>query len=313
MMTADEISARTARAVAAAADAGRALGLDVREPVVLHDAFSVVAHLAPAPVAARVPLVLPPALHGAALAARQQRELDVVAWLAERGVPVVPPSPLVGHAPVARDGFSITFWELADLAADHAAYVPVDAGLVVGLHEALREYPGADDLAFLAPVNHTVPSLLERLDGLPDLMAPADLERARHEWEMLAPVLGSRAGFARRFPGTAVQTVHGDGPSYNVIRTTAGVRFADFEDVALAPPEWDLALAPPEDVERYTAEAARRGLPAPDAEVLRVMGAARMLQLVASMALVPELPVLGEWLPAQLETWRGTPLAGGLA
>lgn len=312
MLPPDALQARTARALRAATDAARSLGLDAREPVVLHDAFSVVAHLAPAPVAVRVPLVLPPALRGPALAARQQRELDIVAWLAARDFPVVPPSPLVPRAPVAHDGFSMTFWELADVAADHAPYASVDAALVVELHAALRDYPEADALPFLAPVNHTVPSLLGMLTAVPGLLTDADVERAHREWALLAPVLGSRAGFEARFPGTPVQVVHGDGPSYNTILTTSGVRFADFEDVTLAPLEWDLALCAPADVEGYTAAAARRDAPTLDPAVLQVMNAARMLQMVASCALIPELPLLADGLAAPIAAWREMPVAGGM-
>lgn len=300
------VASRTARAVEAAAKAGRELGLDVRDPVVLHDAFSVVVHLAPAPVVVRVPLVLPPGLSGQRLAARQQRELDVVSWMHARGFPVVPPSPLVPPAPVARDGMSMTFWELADVADDHAAYQPVAASLVTELHLELRDYPARDALPFLAPVSHTVPSLLERLEAAPGPMTPADLDRARREWELLEPVLGSRTGFAERFPDTPVQTVHGDGPSYNVIRTKAGIRFADFEDVCLAPVEWDLALATQDEVESYDREAARRGLRTTDPIVLQHMNAGRMLQMVTSVGLAPELPMLADGLAPVLEMWRGS-------
>lgn len=137
-------------------------------------------HLAPAPVAVRVPLVLPPDMRegDGRLAARQQRELDVVAWLAGRGLPVVAPSPLVPRSPVARDGLSMTFREMADLAADHAPYAAVDASSVVALHAELRAYPAGDELPFLAPVGRSVPSLLERLATAPGLVAPPDLERA---------------------------------------------------------------------------------------------------------------------------------------
>ena len=37
-----------------------------------------------------------------------------------------------------------------------------------------------------------------------------------------------------------------------------------------------------------------------------------MLQLVAYLALVPQLPMLAEGLRPSLEQWRTTPLAGGL-
>ncbi len=313
VLTPDQPRPRTARAVRAATEAGRDLGLDVAEPAVLHDAFSVVVHLAPSPVAVRVPMVLPPDLRDGRLVARQQRELDVVHWLAEQGFPVIPPSPLVPLAPVSHDGLSMTFWELADVAPDHAPYGAVDGARVVELHVALRDYPAADGLPFLAPVNHSVPSLLalllspERTPDLPALLTPADEERARREWESLEPVLGSRAGFEARFPHVPLQAVHGDGPSYNTIRTTKGVLFADFEDVCLAPIEWDLALTTPADVESYDRGARERGERATDPEVLRLMSAARMLQMVGSVALVPEMPMLARGLAPVIEAWRRMP------
>ncbi len=49
-LTADDLAARTRRAVAAAVQGGRELGLAVAEGEVLHDAFSVIVRLAPAPV-----------------------------------------------------------------------------------------------------------------------------------------------------------------------------------------------------------------------------------------------------------------------
>ena len=59
MLTADDLAARTDRAVAAAAASGCDVGLTVAEPRVLYDVFSVVVHLAPAPVVVvRVPTVL---------------------------------------------------------------------------------------------------------------------------------------------------------------------------------------------------------------------------------------------------------------
>jgi hypothetical protein len=55
MLTSDDQAVRTDRAVAAAADAGRDLGLTVTGPRVLYEVFSVVVHLPSAPVVVRVP------------------------------------------------------------------------------------------------------------------------------------------------------------------------------------------------------------------------------------------------------------------
>jgi hypothetical protein len=65
-------------------------------------------------------------------------------------------------------------------------------------------------------------------------------------------------------------------------------------------------------LESYAREASRRGVPLADPEILQIMSAARMLQMVASAALTPQLPVLAEGLKPLLEAWRGMPFAGGL-
>ena len=71
-----DIARRTFAAVDAAVGVGREFGLTVTDAVVLHDVFSVVVHLAPSPVVARVPVVLPHYTDLGSLARRQQAELE---------------------------------------------------------------------------------------------------------------------------------------------------------------------------------------------------------------------------------------------
>ena len=313
MLSTEALAARTARAVAAAVDAGRSLGLTVSEPKVLHDVFSVVVQLAPTPVVARVPAVLPREL-SASISMQQQRqarELAAVSWLAERGVPVVRPSPLVAAKPVQRDGFSITFWELVDVVPQTEADMLPNTKLVPQLHAALRDYRG--ELPFLSPVALTVPSCLRFIEQHPELLAAEDLKRAQREWHTLEPILTSQRAFEAAFPHASVQPVHGDAPFYNVIHTGSGVRYADFEDVTLGPPEWDLAGAGPQYTAAYAEAAGAAGVRPLQEDVLQVMSAARNLQLVACMALVPELPLLGTGLSSLLDGWRNSPFAGGFA
>jgi aminoglycoside phosphotransferase (APT) family kinase protein len=309
-LTTAELAARTERAVAAAVSGGRDLGLAVSGGEVLHDAFSVIARLVPTPVVVRVPVALPVDLGLDAQLARQKRELAVVSWLKGRGAPVVRPSPLVPCEPLQRDGFSMTFWEHANVDAAAAPDYVADARYVAALHAALKDC--SEPLPFLAPLNHTVPGCLSVLERNPDRIAPADLERARSEWDRLAPVLASQRSFADAFPSASVQIIHGDAPAYNLIRTPSGPLFADFEDTTLGPAEWDLAGFGPEAAERYDAAAVRLGQRPLDRDVLRVMDAARSLQGVASLALTPQLPALREWLAPWLEQWRSSPFAGGL-
>jgi hypothetical protein len=310
-LTPEQLAARTQRAVNAAVESGRELGLSVTEGVVLHDAFSVLVHLTPAPVVVRVPVALPVDLQPLAQAARQRRELAVVHWLWQQGAPVVRPSPLMPREPLQRAGLSLTFWEHVEVDTAATPDYAADARYAAQLHAALRSCP--EELPFLAPVAHTVPGCLSLLDQHPELIAAPDLARARAEWKLLGPVLASRAAFLRAFPAANLQVIHGDAPAYNLIRSTRGPLFADFEDTTLGPVEWDLAGFGAEAASHYDAAAAALGLPALQRDVLRVMDAARALQSVASLALSPQLPALPGWLAPWLEQWRSSPFAGGLA
>ena len=130
----------TEHAIDAAAAAARDLGLTVADPTVLYDAFSVVVHLKPSPVVARVPMNLPDYLMDVEVAAhRQQRELDVAAWLVSHGHPVVAPSPLVPLEPVERDGFSMTFWQYVEQSGE-VDYL-ASTTRAAQLHAILADYP----------------------------------------------------------------------------------------------------------------------------------------------------------------------------
>ncbi|CAL9325194.1 aminoglycoside phosphotransferase family protein [Streptomyces olindensis] len=310
-MTPDQMAARSSRALSAAVAAGRDLGLAVTDARVLHDVFSVVVHLAPSPVVVRVPTVLLPYADPAHQSAQQRLELDVVAWLAEQGHPVIPPSPLVPREPVRRDGFSMTFWQFVEVDQSVEPDYVRNAGLVADLHAALRAYPG--ELPFLSAAEpRFVTDGLAALDGRPDLLDPADLDRARREWEVLEPVVGSRAGFEAAFPGIEFQPIHGDSPAANIVPAARGELYADFELTTLGPVEWDLAALGPDCEAAYDAAAERRGLRRLDEGVLRVVNAVGMSRAVACLALAPQLPLLVDALKPAVEQWRTMPFAGGL-
>ncbi|MCA1282915.1 phosphotransferase [Saccharopolyspora sp. 7B] len=309
-VTAQQRADRTARALAAATAAGRDLGLDVGAATVLHDAFSVVVHLSPSPVVVRVPTVLPGGTDVETQAARQRSELDVVAWLAEQGVPVVAPSPLVPREPVRRDGFSMTCWQLVE----HDTTAEPDyldrCRLVADLHLALRGYPGA--LPFLDAVDlGMITRGLADLAELPELLTPADLERAHREWDVLAPLVRSRQEFEAAFPGVGIQPIHGDAPAVNILTTPGGDLFADFELATSGPVEWDLAFLGADAAATYDAAARALGLRTLDDRVLRLVDAIGVLRSVACLALAPQLPMLAEAVAPVLDRWRDGPFAGG--
>jgi len=304
--TADQIAARTARAVAAATAAGRSLGLPVDDPRVLHDVFSVVVHLAPAPVVARVPTMLPRsyAEDPGPQTGRQRTELAVTGWLADRGQPVVAPTPLLPREPVRRDGFSMTFWEYVDERRDVDPPLEQRFDMTARLHAALRDYDGPG-LGFWAPLRDYIGDGLAELKDRPDLLDPADHQRAQRQWDEIGPALASREAFEAAFPGVAVQPIHGDAPSYNLICTAAGLRWSDFELVTVGPVEFDLAMTGDDGAAAYDDAATRLGLRTLDVRVRRLTEAAGQLAAVACLALVPQLPLLAEALAPAVDAWRG--------
>ncbi|WP_283136228.1 phosphotransferase [Rhizohabitans arisaemae] len=311
-VTSQGIARRTSAAVDAAVGAGRELGLPVTDARVLHDLFSVVVHLAPAPVVARVPTVLPHGTGLDSLARRQQAELDVTRWLADRGTPVIPPSPLLPREPVQRDGFSMTFWQFAEEDRGKEPDYVANCEIVADLHAAMRAYPGR--LTFLSAAEpwFVTQSLVE-LQKRPDLIGPDDLDRARREWRVLEPFVRSRPAFEGRFPGIDLQPVHGDSPPANIFSGVGGDLYADFELVTLGPVEWDMAALGPVYESAYNRGARRNGMRPLNEDVLGFVNAVGMLRVIACLPLTSQLPSLTEYLKPSVDQWRTTSFAGGVA
>ncbi|MEO3791234.1 aminoglycoside phosphotransferase family protein [Nonomuraea sp. B10E15] len=297
-------SERAEHAMRVAVSAGRRLGLRALEPRVLHDVFNVLVHLAPDPVVVRVPTL---ALASAAeQAGRQRRELAVVGWLADQGAPVVPPSPLVPREPVECDGMSLTFWQYVD-ERDPIAAAPPDelenrfveqTGWVAELHRLMAGYPG--ELPVLAPLVPGTALSLAELRERPGILTAADLDRAGRENAVVEALARDLPG---AFPGARLQAVHGDSPPYNVLLTAGGHLFGDFEDVTLGPVEWDLAGAGPRAVEAYE----RAGGGPVDRALLEFVEGARLLQVVAALALAGRMPELAAMLEPLVVRWRARP------
>lgn len=307
-LTPEHIAHRTRAARDAAVGAARELGLTVTDARVLHDLFSVVVHLAPSPVVARIPTVLPDSVSLESLARRQRAELDVTRWLADQGTPVLAPSPLVPREPVQRDGFSMTFWQYVRENHDEEPDYAANSESVADLHAALRDYPGP--LQFLGAAEpHSLSTSLARLEKSPDLISPQDLDRARREWRVLEPLASSRAEFEKAFPGIDLQAVHGDSPPANIFAAVDGDRYADFELVSLGPVEWDLAALGPELEAAYDRGARRNGMRELNADVMGFVNAVGMLRVIATLELIPKLPVLAQYLNPALDQWRATPFA----
>jgi len=103
------------RAVRAACEVARRLGIAAPDATVLRASFSVYVHLAPASIVARV-AVLTPLLRDP-IAPWLAREVAVARFLADRQLPVLRPVDPDVHE---HDGLSVTLWEFAQVVEGNA-------------------------------------------------------------------------------------------------------------------------------------------------------------------------------------------------
>jgi hypothetical protein len=154
------------------------------------------------------------------------RENAVARHLAELGAPVIPMHPDIPPGPHEHSGYPINFWQYVTRV--DAEPSPREIGRTLfRCHELLRSYRG--DLPELAiPVES-----LNLLDSLEEKAAfPTSVIR------LLRERLVSSLAAMRGFP---MQPLHGDAHMGNLMNTTAGLLWTDWEDTFSGPVEWDLA------------------------------------------------------------------------
>lgn len=275
------------RAVAAAAALARAHGLRVEEPTVLHDLFSVMVHLRPAPVVARVPTWI--SRLRTPLTDWLAREIAVTTFLAGQGAPVVAPSRELPPGPHAHDGFTISFWTYVQPDPDQTPTAADCAAMLVDLHAVLRSYPG--ELPMLASAAFDIPRWLGTLDldsaAAGGVLRDGDVGQLHAAAERLGPFLEFLEA-----PDAAVQPLHGDAHPGNLIATRDGLVWIDFEEVCRGPVEWDLATIGDADAVALAVAAHYR----PDPEVLARCTELRALQV--ALCLLALYDVFGD-----LEGW----------
>ncbi|HEX2300839.1 MAG TPA: aminoglycoside phosphotransferase family protein [Pseudonocardiaceae bacterium] len=269
---------RSRRAVAAAMALARRRGLRVEEPTVLADLFSVMVHLRPAPVVARVSTwtskVRSP------IAEWLAREIDVTSYLSGQGAPVVAPSRELPPGPHTQDGFAISFWTYLQPDPGRTPSAADCSAMLVDLHAGLRSYPG--ELPTLAPAVNDIPVGLAALDRVGDALDRAEVDRLHAAHERLRQFLGA--------PGGDLQPLHGDVHPNNIIATREGLVWIDFEDVSRGPAGWDLALLSWIDAEAVAAHHR------PDPEVLAQCSDLRALHLALCLiAFRDDFGDLADW------------------
>lgn len=221
------MDALSTRAVAAAVSTARAQGVRCDAPEVLADGSNVLVHLAPAPVVARVAtttgLVRKHAQQWLAL------DLDLAAYLAARNFPVVPPSAELPPGPHLGDGLALTFWKFFDHERNYAATTAETGPFLRELHAALRDYPG--EMRQLSPVTE-IPQWLDEVEPW-GVITSEDMVMLRRGYAEIAARIA-----ALDLPE---QPLHGDAHRKNVLKTSRGLLWTDFEDACRGPVEWDMA------------------------------------------------------------------------
>ena len=159
--------------------------------------------------------------------------------------------------PHERDGFVTTFWTYAPPDPDRPATADDCAAMLPDLHAALADYDG--------PVSDLLPDVID----LPSLLAAVD--KATHRLTPDDLVLLRRAAELAALPAGPTTVLHGDAHPGNILRSGGELLWIDLEDVAIGPPEWDMAT--------MHDEAAVRARLAPDPERLAACQLLRDLQV----------------------------------
>ena len=207
----------------------REKGIRVDEPFVLADLFSLMVHLRPAPLVARVATCMPRLR--TPIEDWLAREIAVTEYLSDQGASVVAPSRELSPGPHERDGYWISFWTYVLPDPERIPTADDCSVMLHDLHDVLRSYPGelptlgADDISRRAGAAR--PGRRRPGRGRRQLAARCCRATACPFWES---------------PGGDLQPLHGDAHPGNLIATRGGdLVWIDFEDVCLGPVEWDLA------------------------------------------------------------------------
>jgi hypothetical protein len=154
------------------------------------------------------------------------RENAVAQHLARHGAPVIPLHPDLPPGPYEHLGYTLNFWQYIT-AIDAEADPAMIGSTLHCCHDLLRSF--TEPLPELGILTESI-SLLDVL-GQRGLFPPSTLR-------LLKDRLVSSLDVLKNLP---LQPLHGDAHPGNLMNTTLGLLWTDWEDTFLGPVEWDLA------------------------------------------------------------------------
>lgn len=155
-----------------------------------------------------------------------ERESAVAIHLAQQGAPVIPMHPQIPPGPHEHLGHTLNFWQfvtITDVEPD-----PAEIGKTLfHCHRLLRGFE--EPLPKLAIMHESLellekPAVHESFDGVDAEILRVRLQSALESLE-----------------SASCQPLHGDAHSGNLLNTTDGLLWTDWEDTFSGPVEWDLA------------------------------------------------------------------------
>jgi len=232
-MTSDQLRAQVERtAVQAAVSVCRRLHLDVRDPLVLSSRGTVLVHLRPLPLVARVDTLT--ALSRRDPTAWMAREVRVSAAAWSLGGPVVPPAAGIDPGPHPYGGLLVTLWD--HVRVEPRRPTPAQTGRSLAeLHRCLPSVGQLSDLPWLAPIVDQVDDLLALL-GRERQVDPQTLRMLRAEQQDVLDAITAE-------PSGDEVVLHGDAHAGNLLSVAGRWMWTDLEETCRGPALWDLAVA----------------------------------------------------------------------
>lgn len=154
------------------------------------------------------------------------RENAIAAHLTRHGAPAIPLHPALPPGPHEHLGYTLNFWKFVNITAEPPTNEEVGRTLQQ-CHAILGSF--ADPLPSLAIIRESI-DLLQTLRDKALLPVPTI--------EMLGAFMEEALQVLGHYPQ---QALHGDAHPGNLLNTTDGLLWTDWEDAFAGPVEWDVA------------------------------------------------------------------------
>jgi hypothetical protein len=217
-----EAESRSHLAIRAACEVATELGLTFERAIVLQHRSNAIIRLFPTDIVARVGTIPETVRQGHSWFIR---EMAVAHYLAATDAPIIPPSSDIDPGLHQHLGLVLGFWKFVEILEQ--PFDPYQVGQTLrACHQALKTFSG--DLPTLALLTEARQLLVQTVAAE---LSPADVD--------LLMQVGERSH--QQLSQLPMQPLHGDSHSGNVLNTSQGVLWTDWEDTFIGPIEWDLA------------------------------------------------------------------------